>query len=81
MSVALQCIGFDCASFLTWPSSEGIDQGSSKRVVENIRNEIAKLWGSESITFGQPLDEALTSLLEVYKECSGADWADICNNR
>ena len=74
MSVAVQCIGFDCPSFLTWPSSEGIDQSSSKKIVKNIRNEIAKLWGSESMTFGQPLYEVLSSLLEVYKECSNADW-------
>jgi hypothetical protein len=74
MSVASQCLRFDCPSFLTRPSSEGIDHSSSRRVVKNIRNEIAKLWGSESITFGRPLDEVLTSLLEVYQECSSADW-------
>jgi len=74
MSVAVQCIGFDCPSFLTQPSSEGIDHSSSKKIVKNIRSEIAKLWGSESMTFGRPLDEVLTSLLEVYKECSSADW-------
>jgi hypothetical protein len=74
MSVAVQCIGFDCPSFLTQPSSEGIDHSSSRKIVRNIRKEIAKLWGSESITFGRPLDEVLTALLEVYRECSCADW-------
>lgn len=32
------------------------------------------MWGSESITFGRPLDDALISLLEVYRACSQADW-------
>ena len=30
--------------------------------------------GSESMTFGQPLDQVLTSLLKVCKECSCAGW-------
>ena len=54
MSVAVQCIGFDCPSFLTQPSSEGIDHSSSKKIVRNIRSEIAKLWGSESIHSAGP---------------------------
>ena len=74
MSVAVQCIGFDCPNFLTRPSSEGVDQGSSKRIVERIIEEVNKLRGSESMTFGRPLDEILTSLLEIYRECSHAGW-------
>ncbi len=74
MSVALQCIGFDCASYLTWPSSEGIDRNSSRKILKNVRDEITKLRGSESITFGRPLYEVHSSLLDVYRECSCADW-------
>jgi len=74
MSIAVPCIGFDCPSFLTMPSGEGTDQGSSKKIVSDIRRVIAKMWGSESITFGRPLDDALASLVDVYKECSRSDW-------
>jgi len=74
MSNAVQCIGFDCPSFLTRPSSEGLDQDSSRKIIQNIKREIANMWGSESITFGHSLDDALVSLFEVYKECSEVDW-------
>ncbi len=72
MSIAIPCIGFDCPNFLTRPSSEGFDQGSSKRIFERIIEEIDKLRGSESMTLGRPLDEVLNSLNEVYRECSQA---------
>jgi hypothetical protein len=74
MSVAVQCMGFDCPSFMTRPSSEGIDQSSSRKLIATIREEIAKFRGSESMTFGRPLNEALTSLFEIYEECSIEDW-------
>lgn len=74
MSIAAPCIGFDCPNFLTKPSSEGFDQGSSKKIVERIIEGINKLRGSESMTFGYPLDEVLTSLREVYRECSQVSW-------
>lgn len=74
MSIAIPCIGFDCPNFLTKPSSEGFDQGSSKRIFERIIEEIDKLRGSESMTLGRPLDEVLNSLNEVYRECSQAGW-------
>jgi len=74
MSVAVSCIGFDCPSFLTMPSSEGIDQNSSKKIVQGIRDEIAKMWGSESITFGRSIDEAFDALIDLCNQCSVADW-------
>jgi hypothetical protein len=74
MSVAAQCIGFDCPNFLTRPSSEGVDQGSSRRIVERIIEEVSKLRGPESMTLGHPLEEVLTTLNEVYMECSQAGW-------
>jgi hypothetical protein len=74
MSVAIQCIGFDCPSFLIRPSNEGFDQQSSKKIIESIKAGIAGIWRSESMTFGRLLDETLISLLEVYKECSNEDW-------
>ena len=69
MSVAIPCTGFDCPSFLTRPSGVGYSGN-----FEKIAEEIAELWNSQSITFGSPLRETLTSLFEVYKECSKADW-------
>jgi hypothetical protein len=74
MSLAVQCIGFECPSFLTGPSGEGFDQDSSRKMVANIKKQIAQIWRPESITFGRPLDELLTSLFEVFKECSFVDW-------
>jgi hypothetical protein len=70
MSIAIPCTGFNCPSFLTRPSGVGSYSSSS----EKIADEIAEMWSSQSITFGGPLGEILTSLFAVYKECSKADW-------
>lgn len=72
-NLAIQCTGSDCSPFWIRPSSEGFGD-SSRKIVEGIKREIAQMWGSESITFGRPLDDALISLLEVYRECSQSDW-------
>jgi len=74
MSLAVQCIGFDCPSFLTGPSGQGFDQDSSQKLVASIRREIEQIWRPDSITFGHPLDEILTALFEIYKDCSIGDW-------
>lgn len=74
MSVAVQCKGFDCPTFVGRPSGEGIDQESSKRIVRTIKEEISKWWVSETITFGRALDEGYSSLIMMYQECSEADW-------
>jgi hypothetical protein len=69
MSTAIPCTGFDCPSYLTRPSGVG-----PSGYFEKIVDEIAEMWSSQSITFGSLLGETLTSLFEVYKECSKADW-------
>jgi hypothetical protein len=73
MSVAVSCIDFDCANFRTRPSGEGFGD-SSKKIVQNIKKEISQMWGSESLTFGRPLCEALVLLLKTYRECSREGW-------
>lgn len=72
-NLAIQSIGSDCSPFWIRPSSEGFGD-SSRKIVNGIKREIAQMWGSESITFGRPLDDALISLLAVYTECSQSDW-------
>jgi len=72
-NLAVQCIDSDCLPFWIRPSSEGFGD-SSKKFVQYSREEISQMWRSESITFGRPLDEALISLLEVYRECYQSDW-------
>jgi len=74
MSVAISCIGLDCPNYLTLPSSEGVDQNTSKGLIRAITKGISKLWASESITFGRSCDEAFSALAEVYTEASSADW-------
>ena len=54
--------------FLTRPSGEGIGHGFSRKTSENLTNVISQMRQSE--TFGRPTN----SLLEVYRECSRADW-------
>jgi len=66
-------IGFNCPSFLTRPSGEGIDKDSSRKLLKTLTKDISQMWQS-SVTFGRPLNEMLTSLSEVYEECSRADW-------
>jgi len=72
-NLAIQFIGADCLPFYTRPSSEGFGD-SSRIIVRGINREIAQMWGSESITFGRPLDDALIALREVYGACSQPDW-------
>ena len=72
-NLSIQCIGSDCSPFWIKPSSEGFGD-SSREIVKGINREIAQMWGSESFTFGRPLDDALISLFEVYRECSYSDW-------
>lgn len=72
-NLAIQCIGSDCTPFWIRPSSEGFGD-SSREIVKGIKREIAQMWGSESITFGRPLDDALISLLEIYNECFQSAW-------
>lgn len=72
-NLAIQCIGSDCSPFWARPSSEGLGD-SSKKIWLDIEEGIARIWGSESITLGRPLDEALISLFEVSRECSQSDW-------
>jgi hypothetical protein len=74
MSVAVQCIGFDCPSFLTGASSAGFDVGSSNRIVNRTDEKICQLRERVSMTLGRPLDEALASLREIYRECFREDW-------
>jgi len=73
MSVAVQCTGIDCPSFRV-SRGEGLDQDSSQKVVDSVLEVIAKMWDSETITFGHTLNEALLSLFEVYKDCSQENW-------
>lgn len=74
MSVAISCIGIDCPNYLTLPSSQGVDQNTSKGLIRAITKGISKLWASESITFGSSCQEVFSALEEVYKEASSADW-------
>ena len=73
MSVAVQCIDFDCPSFWTRPSGEGFGD-FSKRIAGSIQREIAQMWGSESVTFGRRLADARFALLGMYRDCVRADW-------
>ena len=52
MSVAVQCLGFDCPSFLTGASSAGFDVASSNRIVNRTDEEICQLRARVSMTFG-----------------------------
>ena len=74
MSVAVQCLGFDCPSFLMESSSAGFDLESSNRIISRTDEDICRLRERVSMTLGLPLDEALVSLREIYMECSRADW-------
>jgi hypothetical protein len=56
------------------PSGRGFDQESSREIDVTIESAIAQLRGSETITFGRPLEEMRDSLTEIYKECSCANW-------
>ena len=69
MSEAIQCI--DCPSFYTGLSGTGFSD-DSKDLVKNLKNQIQEIW--DSLTIGRPLEEAMESLIDVYKECSVADW-------
>ena len=74
MSIAIQCSDYYIASFLMNPSNigEGIDQDLSWNAV--IKQNVRRLWGKTSITFGEPLYNVITSLLDIYKECSAPNW-------
>jgi len=72
MSVAVQNTYYHSQSFVTSPSGGGIDHDSSGKISENIMKAISQMRQSE--TFGRPLNTMLTSLSEVYKECSHTDW-------
>ena len=72
MSVAVQCIDFDCPSLWTRPSSEGF--GDFSKRIGSIQREIAQMWGSESVTFGRRLADARLTLLGMYRDCMRADW-------
>lgn len=69
MSIAIQCI--DCPSFFVGPSSRGFSD-DSKNLVKNLKNQIREI--CEPLTIGRPLEEAVESLIEVYKECSEENW-------
>lgn len=64
------CIGNNCPSFWTNPSSEGSDP----KIIQNINNSISEFRNRESMTFGRPLDEIHMALFETYRACSMADW-------
>jgi hypothetical protein len=68
MSSAISCT--DCTSFSVFPS---IGFGAD---FEGLRKYYDKIVGTlrEAETLGRPLDEALESLTEVYKECSEENW-------
>jgi hypothetical protein len=42
--------------------------------MQDVKREIGQMWGSESITLGGFLDDALMSLFDIYKECSQENW-------
>lgn len=69
MSVAVQRI--DSPSFYGVPSGTGFSD-DSKSLMENLRRQIRELCGS--LTIGRSIEETEKSLIEVYKECSVADW-------
>lgn len=73
-NLAVQCIGSDCPPFWTMPSGVGFDQDSSGKIVSNLKRAIAQLRGTDTITYGRPLDEMHSTLVEIYRECSRADW-------
>lgn len=73
-NLAIQCIGSDCPPYWIMPSGVGFDENSSGKIVKDIDKAIKQLKKSITITFGRPLDEMRDSLLEIYKECSCADW-------
>lgn len=69
MSVAVQCI--DCPNFYGVPSGIGFSD-DSKNLAKNIKKQIQDIY--ESLTIGRPLEETVESLMEIYKECSQANW-------
>lgn len=69
MSVAIQTI--DCPSFYGVPSGTGFSD-DSKSLMENLKNQIRQL--CEPMTIGSSLEYTVLSLIEVYKECSVANW-------
>lgn len=69
MSMAVQCI--DYPSFYAIPSGIGFSD-DFKDLVRNIKNQIQKI--CEPLTIGRPLEEAVKSLLDIYKECSEENW-------
>ena len=69
MSMAVQCI--DCPSFYAIPSGIGISD-DFKYLMKYIKNQIQEI--CEPLTIGRPLEEAVKSLIEIYKECSTANW-------
>jgi len=75
MSIAIQSPDdYLISSFLMAPSniSEGIDQDLSWNTI--IKKSVRRLWDRTSITFGEPLYDVVTSLFEIYKECSVPNW-------
>ncbi|MBI5056131.1 MAG: hypothetical protein HZB61_05915 [Nitrospirae bacterium] len=69
MSVAIQCI--DCPSFFVGPSSTGFSD-DSRNLVTNLLNQFREI--CEPLTIGRHLEEAMESLIEVYTECTEANW-------
>ena len=69
MSVAVPCV--DCPSFYAVSSSTGFSD-DSKNLLKYLKKQIRDI--CEPLTIGRPLEEAVESLIEVYKECSETNW-------
>lgn len=69
MSVAIQKV--DCPSFYGVPSGTGFSE-DSKSLMATLKKQIRQL--CEPLTIGSSLEDTITALSEVYKECSVADW-------
>jgi hypothetical protein len=69
MSVAVQCI--ECPSFYDASSIAGFSD-DSKNLAKYLKKQIGEI--CEPLTIGRSLEEAVEALVEVYKECSEANW-------
>ena len=73
MSMAVQCI--DCPSFYAIPSGRRLSD-NFKDLVKNIKNQFKEICepSTTNSLIEIYLEEAVKSLIEIYKECSKPDW-------